>query len=128
MPPGRPLDHAAQRLIDRLALLGVRSARPKERNNHQDREHTHESCKSCEPVAVPFVICRTSRHSKAAWLPSPARVASGQKSIRRLEIPIRWKALKVLAGAAAHALRRGANGEGTLKPGMLSDLKILRPR
>src|SRR3954447_9371408 len=127
MPPRRPLDHPAQRLIDRLALLGVRSVRHEERNKHQDREHTHESCKSCGPVAVPCVICRTIRHSKAAWLPSPTPVASGQTSIRRLEISIMLKALKVLAAAAALALPCSANAQVTLKAVMHSDVKIVDP-
>src|SRR5256885_6880089 len=83
--------------------------------------------KSCGPVAVPCVICRTIRHSKAAWLPSPTPVASGQTSIRRLEISIMLKALKVLAAAAALALPCSANAQVTLKAVMHSDVKIVDP-
>src|SRR3954470_3682592 len=83
--------------------------------------------KSCGPVAVPCVICRTIRHSKAAWLPSPTPLASGQTSIRRLEISIMWKALKVLAAAAPPPLPCSANAQVTLKAVMHSDVKIVDP-
>ena len=102
-----------------------RSARPA-RSETRAAGVTHAR-KMPRPVAVPCVICRTSRHSKAAWLPLRTPVASGQRHPASGEIPVMWKAWKVAATAAVLALPCGANAQTTLKVVMHSDLKIVDP-
>src|ERR1051325_4270327 len=77
---------------------------------------------------LPFPASFAAQSAPQSGLAAPAYPGSiGETSIRRLEISIMWKALKVLAAAAALALPCGANAQVTLKVVMHSDLKIVDP-